>query len=119
MKMANRILGLALVLALAGACSEPRAGAVSPGSSERDSDMDQAESGGGSAPQALPFAHGRTFASLDEYLEHLRLRAGPIGQPWYREIRPGVYEQVTTMRPAGEPETVTRAELMERYGFTR
>lgn len=44
----------------------------------------------------LPFAHGKNFASLDEYLAHLREYAGPVGQPWYRHMGPGRYEVVTT-----------------------
>jgi hypothetical protein len=67
----------------------------------------------------LPFAHGRSFATLNAYLAHLRRYAGPVGQPWYREIRPGVYELVTTVQPPSEPETYTRAALMERFGFSR
>jgi hypothetical protein len=49
----------------------------------------------------------------------LRLYAGPVDLPWYREIRPGVYELVTTIRPAPTPQTFTREELMREYGFTR
>lgn len=71
------------------------------------------------AVRNLPSSHGRSFATLDEYLAHLRDRAGPIGQAWYREIRPGVYELVTTLRPRGEPEIYTREQLMERFGFNR
>lgn len=59
------------------------------------------------------------FATLDEYLAYLRLRAAPVGRAWYREIRPGVYEVVTTIRPRGEPQTYTREQLMERFGFSR
>jgi hypothetical protein len=67
----------------------------------------------------LPSSFGKSFATLDEYLEHLRQYAGPIDKPWYREIRLGVYELVTTMRPAPAPRTFTRAELMRQYGFSR
>jgi hypothetical protein len=66
----------------------------------------------------LPFARGRTFGSLDDYLEHLE-RQGAIDLPYWREIRPGLYEHVTTRQPRGEPERATRSELMERFGFTR
>ena len=55
-------------------------------------------------------------ASLDEYLAHLREHAAPIDQPWWREVSPGVYEHVKRM-PGAKPETATRAELMERFGF--
>lgn len=67
----------------------------------------------------LPSSHGRSFASLDEYLEHLRRYAGPVDQPWYREIRPGGYELVTTMTPRPEPRIYTREQLLWEFGFTR
>lgn len=64
----------------------------------------------------LPFARGATFRCLDDYLAHLE-RQGAIDLPWWREIRPGVYEHVT--RTTGrEPEIVTREALMQRFGFT-
>jgi hypothetical protein len=66
----------------------------------------------------LPSSFGRSFASLDEYLEHLRRYAGPVDQPWYREIRPGEYELVTTMTPAQPRRNYTRAQLMREFGFT-
>lgn len=65
----------------------------------------------------LPYARGKTFRTLDEYLAHLEAQ-GALDLPWWREIRPGVYERVTSMRPA-QPEVATRAELMRRFGFTR
>lgn len=71
------------------------------------------------AVKSLPFAHGRSFATLDEYLAHLRDRAGPIGQPWYRKVGGDTYELVTTIVPRGRPETFTRQQLMDRFGFTR
>lgn len=69
--------------------------------------------------RALPYSHGRTFATLDEYLAHLRLRAGPIGQPWYREVRRGVFERVTTVVPPPPRRTYSRAQLMAMFGFKR
>lgn len=65
----------------------------------------------------LPYAMGRRFRTLDDYLEHLRCNAGPIDLPWWREVRPGVYERVKRMRGATR-EVATRAELMKRFGFT-
>jgi len=65
----------------------------------------------------LPFAMGRRFATLDEYLAHLRCRAAPIDKPWWKEIRPGVYEHVTTATNA-KRDVATRAELMKRFGFS-
>ena len=66
----------------------------------------------------LPYSHGHRFCSLDEYLSHLERNAAPIDQPWWRPIRPGVYEHVKRMTGA-EPEIATRAELMRRFGFSR
>ena len=66
----------------------------------------------------LPFSHGKSFRTLDEYLAHLERYAAPIDQPWWREIRPGVYEHVKRM-PGAQRETATRAELMKRFGFSR
>lgn len=80
--------------------------------------MEQGANGGDGVPN-LPSSFGRSFATLDEYLEHLRRYAGTIDQPWYREIRPGVYEYVTSMRPPRPPETYTREELMRKFGFSR
>lgn len=65
----------------------------------------------------LPFARGKVFHSLDEYLAHLE-KQGAIDLPWWREISPGVYERVTRMTDA-EQETATREELMRRFGFDR
>lgn len=70
------------------------------------------------APGELPFAQGREFATLDAYLAHLEKR-GAYGVPWYREISPGVYELVSRRGPGAKPVRLTRAELMQRFGFTR
>ncbi len=64
---------------------------------------------------ALPFARGRTFTRLDEYLAHLE-RQGAIDLPWWRQISPGVYERVVRM-PEAQRETATRDQLMARFGF--
>jgi hypothetical protein len=65
----------------------------------------------------LPYARGKTFSTLDEYLAHLEA-LGAVDLPWWREIRPGVYERVTSM-PGAPREVATRAELMRRFGFSR
>jgi len=65
----------------------------------------------------LPYARGRSFTTLDEYLAHLK-SLGAIDLPWWREIRPGVYERVTSIRGAPR-EVATREELMRRFGFSR
>jgi hypothetical protein len=66
----------------------------------------------------LPFAMGKKFATLDAYLAHLQCYAGPIDKPWWKEVRPGVYEHMTTATN-GQRETATRAELMKRFHFSR
>jgi len=65
----------------------------------------------------LPYARGKTFRTLDQYLAHLE-QQGAIDLPWWREISPGVYEHVIHM-PGARRETATREELMRRFGFTR
>ncbi len=64
----------------------------------------------------LPYSFGRRFRTLDEYLMHLERRARPIDRPWWRQVRPGLYEKVKRM-PGAKPELATRAELMKRFGF--
>lgn len=103
------------LMASAAACSE----------APRGHDRDRADKPDAAQPDPegrevsnLPYARGRTFRTLDEYLAHLE-RQGAIDLPYWRQIAPGLYEQVTTRRPRGTPERATRAELMERFGFTR
>ena len=66
---------------------------------------------------SLPYARGRTFATLDAYLLYLEQYNGPVDMPWWREIAPGVYRQEIRMAGGPEPEVATRAELLERFGF--
>lgn len=115
----NRINGMLVLAGLAGACSGPSAGAASPLKQDEESANMVNREPGENTVRRLPFAHGRGFATLDDYLAHLRDRAGPVGQPWYRELRPGVYELVTSRVPAGAPQIHTREELMRRFGFSR
>ena len=64
----------------------------------------------------LPFAQGRTFTSLDEYLEH-RKAQGAYDVPWYRLIKPGSYELVGRRGPGAPPKIYTREELARKFGF--
>ena len=66
----------------------------------------------------LPYARGRVFSSLDEYLAFLE-RQGAIDLPWWRQVSPGVYQRVARGFPGRAPERATRAELMRRFGFSR
>jgi len=77
--------------------------------------MEESQQAGGVAN--LPYARGRRFDGLDEYLAHLE-QQGAIDLPWWRQVAPGVYERMTSM-PGRAPERATRAELMRRFGFTR
>lgn len=67
------------------------------------------------------------FRDLDEYLAHLERTQAPIDKPWYREIRPGVFQLVTgnlrVLPTDGEEEkeqrVFTREELERKFGFTK
>ena len=103
------------LMASAAACSEVPGGHDRRGADKPDAARPDPE---GREVSNLPYARGRTFRTLDEYLAHLE-RQGAIDLPYWRQVAPGVYELVTTRMPRGTPERATRAELMERFGFTR
>lgn len=114
-----------LLLVMLGGCTPGQlagnesAGGKAAGTEENSVDSsDPAAAATGEPVSGLPFSHGKSFRTLDEYLEHLERYAAPIDQPWWREIRPGVYEQVKRM-PGAPRETATREELIKRFGFTR
>jgi hypothetical protein len=109
----KKIKAMAMAAGLAAGCSEQ------PAAANRESAMQESKPESDGAARPLPYSHGRSFATLDEYLEHLRRYAGPVGQPWYRRVGGDRYELVTTRVPPGEPQVFTREELMRRYGFTR
>jgi len=74
----------------------------------------------GGPDRPLPYARGRSFASLDAYLAYLRDYSGPVGLPWYREVRPGVYQLETgNLRPNPPARLFTREQLERRFGFRR
>jgi hypothetical protein len=72
------------------------------------------EASGGVAD--LPFSRGRTFQRLDDYLAY-RKSLGPQDIPYYVLVRPGVYELMTMRAPGEAPQTFTRQQLLERFGF--
>lgn len=72
------------------------------------------EASGG--PADLPFAKGRVFHSLDEYLAYRR-QLGQTDRPWYEEISPGHYRLVARHLPGQPPQEFTRAELLAKFGF--
>lgn len=70
--------------------------------------------------QQIPIS--QRFRNLDEYLAHLERTQGPIDGPWYKEVRPGVYElQTGNLRldeGAGAAQRIfTREELERKFGF--
>lgn len=117
--MRSDLKAMLLLAGLAAGCADRSADAADGARSDREiAKMDQGR-GGTEGVKGLPSSFGKTFGSLDEYLEHLRNYAGPIDQPWYRQVRPGVYELVTSMRPAPPTKTFTREQLIREFGFAR
>ena len=117
--MRSEIKAMLVLAGLAAACSDRPAGAADGARGNRETARMEQGTNGTDGVRDLPSSFGRSFATLDDYLEHLRRYAGPVDQPWYREIRPGVYELVTTISPAPAPKLYTREELMREFGFTR
>ena len=110
-------LAIPLMLASSSACSET----AQPGRAELVPQSKGAAVAAvpqpGQPVSGLPFSQGRSFTSLDQYLAFLETR-GAYDIPWYRKVRPGVYELVTR-RPPGTPRQVfTREELARKFGFT-
>ena len=63
------------------------------------------------------------FTSLDEYLAHLERTQRPVDGPWYKQVRPGIYELQTGNLhldvAGGERQTFTREELAQKLGFSK
>ncbi len=67
----------------------------------------------------LPHAGSIAFATLDDYLAHLK-RLSVEDVAWYREVEPGIYVHEAGRQPPGmtaTPRRWTRAELETRFGF--
>ena len=113
-----RLCTIPLLFASSAACSQPSAPVRSAANTSQETVVaSESTSQPQGAPRAdLPFSQGRSFASLDEYLAFLETR-GAYDVPWYREIRPGVYELVSRRGPGAEPKIYTRYELAQRFGF--
>ena len=112
-----RLWAVPLLLASSAACSQPvaqRVAGAATGQKEAAIVHDRSQ---GPAGAELPFSQGRSFTSLDEYLAFLQER-GAYDVPWYREIRPGVYELVSRRGPGAKPQIFTRDELERKFGFT-
>lgn len=96
--------------------AEPVTASSSPGASR----------GGGAIVDQVPIS--QRFRSLDDYLAFLERTQAPVDGPWYREIRPGVYELMTgnlrlvgPLREAKQPQKqlFTREQLEKEFGFTK
>lgn len=62
------------------------------------------------------------FATLDEYLAFLERTQAPVDGPWYRQVRPGVYQLQTGGNlklddESPSTQTFTREELEKKLGF--
>lgn len=115
-------LGAAIGLtALVGACGS---------SSDLDKNPEVSRGMAMSSTEDMPVptagqAVNKQFASLDDYLAWLRKMQAPVDGPWYEEISPGVYQLRTgNLRILGAEgevspgvQTLTRAQLMKRFGF--
>ncbi|HEX8308280.1 MAG TPA: hypothetical protein VF645_07655 [Allosphingosinicella sp.] len=117
--MRSEIKAVLALAGLAAACSDRPAGAAGAARGKKETVRMEQGTNGRDGVRDLPSSFGRSFATLDDYLGHLRDHAGPIDLPWYRQIRPGIYEYVTSIRPASPTRTYTREELMRTYGFSR
>ena len=117
--MRSEIKAMLALAGLAAGCADRPAGAADGAQGSKEAPRMAQGTNSGDGVRDLPSSFGRSFATLDEYLEHLRRYAGPIDQPWYRKIGPDAYEYVTSMRPAPPPQTYTREELMRKFGFAR
>ena len=111
-----QLLAIPLLLISSAACSQPsapNASMLTPAATEAATAKEKAEQ---QPVSGLPFSQGRSFSTLDEYLA-FRAERGTYDLPWYREVRPGVYELVTRRMPGKPTETFTREQLKEKFGF--
>jgi hypothetical protein len=111
-------LGLAFASALTAFATVGACASTPPAKPQEPQPVKPIESSPAGGVADLPFARGRTFATLDEYLAY-RQSLGATDVPWYREVRPGVYEVVGRRARGVEPQTFTRQELLEKFGFRR
>ncbi len=67
----------------------------------------------------LPLAGDAGFCTLDSYLAY-REHLGTLDRPWFRQVRPGVYQTVggSPTRVPFVPKLVTRQQLLEEFGFS-
>ena len=109
-------LAIPLLLASSAACSETaQSGSADLSAQGKEVSVPQDRSQRPAVAE-LPFAQGRSFTSLDDYLAFLKAR-GAYDVPWYREVRPSVYELVARRRPGTPPQLFTREQLAQKFGF--
>jgi hypothetical protein len=122
LQLLNKMLILGLSVGLPTyACSAPvreptSSNAVSPKSSER--------MGNTVSDTNLPV--NQRFHTLDQYLAYLEQTQAPVDGPWYKEVRPGMYQLQTGGNlhldvPGGveEKRQFTRQELEKKFGFSK
>jgi thermostable 8-oxoguanine DNA glycosylase len=117
-ELSNRIVA-GISLALLASCSSAQTNVAD--STEVGQGM-VATQGNAVSNESLPI--NQRFRNLDEYLAWLRKYAAAVDRPWYKEIRPGVYELQAAGNlhldvPNNEKRVFTRAELEKKFGFSK
>jgi len=115
--LGSHLWAIPAMLASSVACSQPPAAEVRGAAGDPGETRMAQDPGEGQSVDGLPFSQSRSFSSLDSYLAFLKER-GAHDVPWYREVRPGIYELVSRRRPGTKPQTFTREELARKFGFT-
>jgi hypothetical protein len=113
---------VAVMLMVTAACGTP-----SPPTEPVSANSTAADGEGGIVADQVPI--NQRFRSLDEYLAFLERTQAPVDGPWYRQIRPNLFELVSgNMRVVGslgeeQPQQqrhlFTREELEKKYGFAK
>jgi len=107
-----------------GACEGSKmevSGANAGQQSAADANVSASNPGNNVTNEQVPVS--QQFRNLDEYLAHLERTQGPVDGPWYKELRPGIYELQTGNlhldTPDREERTFTRQELERKFGFSK
>jgi len=107
-----------------GACEGSQfdaGGANAREQSTADANVSASNPGNNVTNEQVPVS--QQFRNLDEYLAHLERTQGPVDGPWYKQLRPGIYELQTGNlhldTPDGEERTFTRQELERKFGFSK
>ena len=110
--------GFKVKLALAAATLLSPAVGLAPAAAAPPRSTAASEPGGKPGPAPI----NERFPNLDAYLAYLEQRSRMDG-PWYRQVRPGVYELQTgnlRLPDGGRGKRVyTREELERKFGFAR